>query len=60
MLESISYETEYVNKVDFGDELYAVAEVIKNGRSICTFDVKVFDEKDVLIATVMLVGFRKS
>lgn len=48
------------NAPAFGDELYAVAEVIKNGRSICTFDVKVFDEKDVLIATVMLVGFRKS
>lgn len=39
--------------------LYAESEVIKSGKSIATFDVKVTDESGKLIATATMMGFRR-
>ncbi len=43
-----------------GDVLYAETEMIKSGRTIASFIVKVTDENDRLIATATVLGFRKS
>ena len=42
-----------------GEYLYAESSVIKSGRTIATFEVKVTDESDKLIATATMMGFRK-
>lgn len=42
-----------------GEYLYAESEVIKNGKTIGTYMVKVTDDKGRLVATATLVGFRK-
>lgn len=43
-----------------GDVLYADTQIVKNGRTICTYEVRVVDENDRLIATVVCMGFRKN
>lgn len=42
------------------NELFAETELVKSGRTVCTYLVKVTDEKERLIATVTCVGFRKA
>lgn len=42
------------------NDLFAETELVKSGRTVCTYIVKVTDEKERLIATVTCVGFRKA
>ena len=42
-----------------GEYLYAESEVIKSGKSIATFDVKVTDDNGKLVATATMMGFRR-
>lgn len=42
-----------------GEYLFAETSVIKNGRTIASYEVKVTDENERLIATATLMGFRK-
>ena len=42
-----------------GGYLYAESNVIKSGRTIASFEVKVTDDEQRLIATATFVGFRK-
>lgn len=41
-----------------GDTLYAETEIIKNGRKVCNYMVRITDEKERVVATVTLMGFR--
>lgn len=41
-----------------GRELYARTETIKDGRSVSSLMVKVTDEKDRLIATATMMGYK--
>ena len=41
-----------------GEVLYAETEVVKNGRTICNYLVHISDEKQRVVATVDLIGFR--
>ncbi|MCQ2505292.1 MAG: PaaI family thioesterase [Saccharofermentans sp.] len=41
-----------------GKELYAQTEIVKNGRSVCNFLVRVTDEKGRCIATATMVGYK--
>lgn len=43
-----------------GDYLFAESYVIKSGKTIATFEVRVTDETGKLIATSTMMGFRKS
>lgn len=42
------------------NDLFAETELVKNGRTVCTFLVRVTDEKERLIATVTCMGFHKN
>lgn len=42
----------------FGPVLYAVAKCVKDGRRICFYDVMITDDKDKLIASFSMSGFR--
>lgn len=42
------------------DILYAEAKCVKSGRSICFYDVRVYDDSDKTVATVCASGFRKA
>ena len=42
-----------------GEYLFAESFVVKSGKTIATFEVKVTDENDKLIATSTMMGFRK-
>ncbi|MCQ2532585.1 MAG: PaaI family thioesterase [Saccharofermentans sp.] len=46
------------NSAATGKELYAETEVVKDGRSISNYLVRVTDEKGRVIATSTMVGFR--
>ena len=41
-----------------GKILYAETEIIKNGRKVCNFLVRITDEKERTVATVNVIGFR--
>ena len=41
-----------------GKELYAETEIIKNGRTVCNYLVRITDEKNRVIATAAMVGFK--
>lgn len=57
--ESITLNSSIVfNSPASGKELFAETEIIKNGRSVCNFLVKVYDEKGRTIATSTMVGYR--
>lgn len=43
-------------RAGLGSKLYAEAIKIKDGRTVCFYDVNVYDEKDVLIAKVNISG----
>lgn len=59
--ESITLNSSIVfNGPAKGKYLYAETEVIKNGRTICNFLVRVTDENERLIATATMVGYRTS
>lgn len=42
-----------------GEYLYAESSVVKSGKTIATFEVRVTDENQRLIATSTMMGFRK-
>lgn len=46
------------NSAATGKELYAETEIVKDGRSVCNFIVRVTDEKNRVIATSTMLGFR--
>lgn len=46
------------NSAATGKELYAETEVVKDGRKVCNFIVRVSDEKGRVIATSTMLGFR--
>lgn len=46
------------NSAATGKELYAESEVIKDGRSVCSYIIRVTDENGRTIATATMVGFR--
>ena len=57
--ESITLNSSIVfNGPAKGKYLYAETEVIKNGRTICNFLVRVTDENERLVATATMVGYR--
>ena len=41
-----------------GKILYAETEIVKNGRKVCNFLVRITDEKERTVATVNVIGFR--
>jgi len=41
-----------------GKVLYAETEIIKNGRTICNFLVRITDEKNRTVATANVMGYR--
>lgn len=43
-----------------GKYLYAESSVVKSGKTIATFEVKVTDENGKLIATSTMMGFRRT
>ena len=46
------------NSPAYGKELYAETEIIKNGRTICNFLVRITDENHRTVATVNVMGYR--
>lgn len=42
-----------------GKILYAETEIIKNGRTICNYIVRVTDDKERTVATANMLGFRR-
>lgn len=55
---SLSSQIDYLNPTK-GPVLYCEAQSIKNGKTICFFKLKVFDDEG-LVATISTSGFRKS
>lgn len=41
------------------ERIIAEANLVKDGRSICTYDVKITDELGNIVATVQCMGFHK-
>lgn len=48
------------NSAAKGEYLYAESSIVKNGRTIATYEVRITDENDRLIATSTSIGFRRS
>lgn len=60
-LPSVTLSSDIVyNSAATGNELYAVTEKVKDGRTVCNYIVRVTDEKERVIATATFVGFRPS
>lgn len=55
---SLSSHINYVNATK-GPVLFAETKCIKNGKSVCFFEINVTDDKNNIIATVTTNGFRK-
>lgn len=41
-----------------GSVLYAETEIIKDGRTVCNFLVRITDEKERVVATATMLGFK--
>jgi len=48
------------NGVAKGSSIIATAQCIKDGRSTCCYNIKVTDDLDNLVATVIINGFKKN
>ncbi|MBQ1406553.1 MAG: PaaI family thioesterase [Eubacterium sp.] len=54
---TLSSTIDYLSEVK-GDSMYAVAEVLKEGRKICYYRIDIFDDDGCKCAVVMTKGYR--
>jgi len=55
---SLTSQINYINATR-GPLLYAEANCVKNGRSVCFYNIKVNDDKGNIIADITTTGYRK-